>query len=56
MVGNREKQWRNSTSVNTEIEFLTKEKRKTLNTWWGLTRSRKGLTRSRRFRTKKEKG
>lgn len=32
----------------TDIEFVSKRRKKRSNTTWGLTRSRKGLTRSRR--------
>lgn len=57
LVGNRERGRSNSISLDSDIGSFTKVKTKKTNTVWGLTRSRKGLTRSRRVQgetTKKE--
>lgn len=46
--GNGKKISHNSTSKHSGVELMTIRKIKTKNRKWGLTRSRKGLTRSRK--------
>ena len=55
MGGNKEGRRLDSISVDFDIEPIKNKKIKTTDTEWGLTRSRKGLTRSRRLTNKKIK-
>jgi hypothetical protein len=53
--GNGEKISQNSTSRHFDVKLMIIQKIETKNKKWGLTRSRKGLTRSRKKKKKKKR-